>query len=177
MIWTSPASLSPSVSNIIEIIIMCVLCATIKRKNWTFPNRLHMGQHIHTHAYTHTEKKKNTLFQPEGGWGGRLKTPTRFSCEKNKSCHWPLSNVDPKLCVRSVGSASSPNLSLSLYTPHQPGNLLFVLCLRVDGKYMQISYPISSRSICASIASTFPFTFRLNLCSSDPWPPYTYPST
>lgn len=93
---------------------MCVLCA-IKRKNWTFPNRLHMGQHIHTHTHTHIQRERKTHFSNQRG-GGRLKTPTRFSCEKNKSCHWPLSNVDPKLCVRSVGSASSPNLPLSLST-------------------------------------------------------------
>lgn len=88
-----------------------------KKKELNLPKQTpHGATYTHTHAYTHTEKKKNTLFQPEGGWGGRLKTPTRFSCEKNKSCHWPLSNVDPKLCVRSVGSASSPNLPLSLST-------------------------------------------------------------
>lgn len=54
----------------------------------------------HTHRPTYTEKEKLTThvhtFPTEVR---RMETPTRFSCEKKKSCHWPLSNVDPKLSV------------------------------------------------------------------------------
>lgn len=70
-----------------------------KKKEANVPKQT--SQATHTHMRT---KKSSTHFSKGGG--GVPETPTRFSCGENKSCHWPLLNVDPlrSVCV-CAGSA------------------------------------------------------------------------
>lgn len=161
--------------NIIEIIIMCVLCATIKRKQQIYTNRLHMWLHeehtVHTHTHMHT--KKSSPYFTKGRTN--LKRPQDFRVEKQKL---PLTVVEcwpPTLCVcvcvwGQLPSVSLPPLLLPPFTLHfWPGNLLFMQCLRVDGKYMQISWPYPAY-LYAHLYSTFsflcyPHRIGLNLCS------------
>lgn len=127
---------------------------------------------IHTHTCIQ-RKAHHTL--PKGG---RTWNAHKIFVWKNKSCHWPLSNVDLLRCVcvcvwGQLPSVSLPPLLLPPFIlPSWAGNLLFMQCLRVDGKYMQISWPYPAY-LYAHLYSTFsflcyPHRIGLNLCSCLP---------
>lgn len=118
-----------------------------KKKEANVPKQTSQATHtvhtLYTHTQTHTcVQRKAQHTSPKRVGGAYLKRPQDFRVAKTKVAIDRCRMLTPyALCVCVCGVS----VTFPPPPPHSPlscpGNLLFMQCLRVDGKYMQITRP------------------------------------